>query len=175
MTGETKVKYSTAFFVIVLLTSFGLADDLPFPQSVPPVIGMVSAKAAATDNASKKDDAQPSITVNVPKVRWKVVGEIVPKESWPKLEAQVDNVSITLKLGGPSQLAESRFMSLNGDELEIKTVLSRLQKPQPVLISLNGEMPESYYLQTSRPETLILILGPRDGMPAPELLPAAQK
>ncbi len=164
------------FFGILLIAYTAVADELPLlPTSVPPVIGVVSAKAAAANKTSKEDDVQPSIVVTVPKVRWKVVGEVVAKKSWPKLEAQVENVSITLEFGGPSQLAESRFMTTEGKELEIKDVVSRLQKPQPVLISLNGEMPESYYLQTSRPETLILILGPRDGMPAPELLPAAPK
>lgn len=163
------------FFGVLLIAYTALADELPLlPRSVPPLIGMVSAKAAATNATSKEDEAQPRIVVTVPKVRWKVVGEIVPKESWPKVEAQVEKVSITLKLGGPSPLAESRFMTIEGQELEIKDVVSRLQKPQPVLISVNGDMPEPYYLQTSRPETLILILGPRDGMPAPELLPAVQ-
>ena len=50
--------------------------------------------------------------------------------------------------------------------------MTRLAKETPVLVSVTGEMPDAYYLQLTNPDALIVILGPRDGFPAPELLPA---
>lgn len=45
----------------------------------------------------------------------------------------------------------------------------------PVLVSVSGEMPDAYFLQLTKPDALILILGPRDGYPAPEFLPAKKQ
>jgi len=33
------------------------------------------------------------------------------------------------------------------------------------------EIPESYYLQLTQPEAIVIVLGARDGAPSPDLLP----
>jgi hypothetical protein len=48
--------------------------------------------------------------------------------------------------------------------------LTFAQSPAAVLISVSGRMPDAFYLQCMRPDTLIVILGIPNS-PAPHLLP----
>jgi len=61
---------------------------------------------------------------------------------------------------------------LQGNELNRDQVVKRLEKETAVLVSVSGRMPDAYYLQLTNPDALVVILGPRDGAPAPGLLPA---
>jgi hypothetical protein len=90
------------------------------------------------------------------------------------LKADVKKVSLVLVMGGPSPLAESRVVDMKGKELSRDEMLKRLAKETPVLLSVSGEMPDAYFLQLTNAEALIVILGPRDGYPAPGLLPAKE-
>jgi hypothetical protein len=143
-------------------------DPPPLPEQVPPVLGM----ALVSEPGGAGVDAEWQIRLTVPKVVWEVVGEVVPKEQWPELKAKVEQATLTLRMGGPSALAPSRIVDLQGQELDRNQVLERLEQETPVLVSLSGQMPDAYYLQLTNPEALIVILGPRDGYPAAELLPA---
>lgn len=163
------------FIGLVLLAGLGssaAAEDLPpFPTHVPPIVGT----AVVTDAGQGGEVTEWRIRLTVPKIRWSIVGEVVPKKEWPQLKAEVEKFSLILKMGGPSQLAESRVVDMNGRELSRAEVLRRLSNETPVLVSVSGEMPDAYFLQLISAETLIVLPGPRDGSPAPELLPARQE
>jgi hypothetical protein len=157
-------------FVLVLsVGSPGVADDLPpFPKHIPPIVGT----AVVADAGGKDESSEWQITLTVPQIQWDIVGEMVPKKEWPQLKTDVKKVSLFLVMGGPSQLAESRIVDMNGKELSRDQTLKRLAKETPVLLSVSGEMPDAYFLQLTNAEALIVILGPRDGYPSPGLLPA---
>lgn len=147
---------------------FGMAlaqEKKDLPKDVPPVLGR-----ATIDNPGNGGDEW-SIRLTVPTVAWELAGEIVPKQRWTELKVDVLRDTRTLRMGGPSQLLPSRVVDLKGKELPREEVLRRLARETPVLVSVSGKMVDPYYLQLSRPDTLIIILGPRDEMPAPELLP----
>ena len=155
--------------VLVLIASgHSLAEEpLPLPKDVPPMLG-----TAVVCDPGKEGDSEWKIQLTLPKVAWEVVGEMVPKKTWPELKTEVKKATLTLRMGGPSQLAPSKIVGLKGKELNRDVVLKRLGKEAPVLVSVSGRMPDSYYLQLTNPEALVVILGARDGYPAPDLLPA---
>jgi hypothetical protein len=66
-------------------------------------------------------------------------------------------------------------VDLNGTELNREQILERLSKETPVLVSVSGRMPDPFFLQLTRPGALIVVLGPRDGAPSPQMLPAGKK
>ena len=156
-----------ASLLVVVVTA---ADVPPLPQSVPPIVGT----AVVIDGGTDDPTSEWGVRVAIPRIRWEVVGEIVPKHAWPDLVAEVRETMLTLEMGGRSALRESRIVSLDGTPLTREQAVERLTVTTPVLISVSGEMPEPYFLQLTRPDALIVILGPRDGSPAPNLLPAAK-
>ena len=99
---------------------------------------------------------------------------MIPKRAWPQLETSVAIETRKLVFGGPSQLRESEVVDIRGKTLGRAEVLERLKEETPVLVSVSGEMVDGYYLQLTKPDAVIIILGPRDGSPAPELLPAVK-
>jgi len=151
--------------VLALITSAVCADESKMPKSVPPVFA--TAKATIQNK-----ELQISLTCPIP--RWQVTGDVVPKKEWPKLQADVQKYARTLNLGGPSQLAESRVVDIHGKNLDEKEILKRLKVETPVLVSVDGEMLDPYYLKLVKEDTVVIVLGPRDGMPSPELLPSAK-
>ena len=155
--------------VLALLTGgHAIASDpVPVPKDVPPVLAM----AVVSDPGKGDEFREWKIRLTLPKIEWEVVGEVVPKKQWPELKAEVQMATLTLRMGGPSQLAESRVVDLKGKELSRDQAVKRLEKETPVLISVSGRMPDAYFLQLTNPDALIVILGARDGYPAPELLP----
>jgi hypothetical protein len=157
--------------LLIIFSSLGAgiaADAPPLPKQVPPLLGT----AVVTDPGHEGEESEWGITLTIPKVRWEVVGEVVPKEQWPNLKAEVESVTLALRLGGPSPLRESRIVDLEGRDLSRDQVTKRLAKKTPVLVSVSGTNPDPYYLQLTDANALIVILGPRDGYPTPELLPA---
>jgi hypothetical protein len=160
------------FIGLVLILGVGspvaASDPPPLPKHVPPILGT----AVATDAGKEGEPSEWRISLTIPKIRWEVVGEVDPKKQWPVLKAEVEKSTLILRMGGPSQLAESRVVDPKGNKLSRDHVLKRLAKETPVLVSVSGEMPDAYFLQLTNAEALIVILGPRDGYPAPELLPA---
>jgi hypothetical protein len=160
-------------FVLVLgAGSVGVADDLPlFPKHVPPIV----ATAVLADPGKGGESSEWRIGLTIPQIQWEIVGEMTPKEHWPQLRAQVEKVSLVLVMGGPSQLAESRILDMKGEQLSRNQVRKRLEKETPVIVSLSGGMPDAYFLQLTNAEALIVVLGPRDGFPAPRFLPAKKE
>jgi hypothetical protein len=137
---------------------------------VPPILGT----AAVIDGGAADTASAWRIRVAIPTIRWQIVGEIEPKTRWPGLITEVEENTLTLEMGGRSALRESRLVRLDGTQLTRAQAVERLARKTPVLVSVSGEMPDPYFLQLARADTLIVILGPRDGAPAPSLLPAAK-
>ena len=151
--------------VVVLLGSLGHADNSTLtPRDVPPVVGTAIASG---------DEGNLQIRLTCPRVQWRVAGRAVPKSQWPELRVDVENDTRILVLGGQSALDESRVVDLEGNDLSNQDILTRLQNNTPVLVSVSGKMVEPLYLQLTKPDALIILLGARDGVPAPTLLPSA--
>jgi hypothetical protein len=96
-----------------------------------------------------------------------------------KLEMYIENVEVLQKVDGkdvkkfevvtkcrPVSILEKKIMQLGGDGVSIMTAEGKTVKPEdaikrlkdkiPVLLSQGGP-PDPYYLQTTKPDTLILI------------------
>ena len=155
------------------------AGETPaFPTDVPPIVGSAIAIA---DN----DSDYYSVRLTVPKIRWRVVGERRPKLEWPTLKVTTESATLELlilndqsesaQLSQLSENAQSRIVNLNGKRLSSKEVLKRLKSSKAVLISVSGKMPNAYHLQTTKPDTMIAILGISADMPRPNLLPQPLK
>jgi hypothetical protein len=139
----------------------------PLPKDVPPLIGV-----AIVGDPGQGGESEWTVELTLPRIAWQVVGEVVPKKQWPELKTEVEKTTLTLRMGGLSQLAPSRIVDLRGRALGRTQVVSRLKWETPVLVSVSGRMPDPYFLQLTKPDALIVILGARDGYPAPDLLPA---
>ncbi len=159
--------------VLVLgVWSPAIADDLPpFPKQVPPIVG--TAVVADAGNGTESSEWQ--IALTVPQIQWEIVGELIAKKEWPQLTTQVKKVKLDIVMGGPSQLAESQVMDIKGNTLGRVRVTKRLENETPVVVSVSGEMPDAYFLQLTNADALIIVLGPRDGYPAPGFLPAKKE
>ena len=154
-----------AFVGAALVVSSPPPPPIPgLPTGVPPLVAMAVAKQGGADTWQ--------IDLTVPKVRWEVVGKVVPKSEWPRLECGVEKVTRTVSFGGPSALTEARVLDVKGKPVPADDVQKRLASETPVLVSVDLAMPDPYYLQVTKPDTLIVVLGPREHAPSPELLPA---
>ena len=69
-----------------------------------------------------------------------------------------------------SDHAQNRIVDLKGRRLKRGEAIKRLAAETPVLVSVSGRMPDSYHLQCSNANALIIILG-IPSYPAPQLLP----
>jgi hypothetical protein len=134
------------------------------PRDVPPVVGT----AVATG-----DDENVRIKLTCPRVVWRVARPVVPKSDRPELQVDVKNDTRTLVLGDAGASADSRVVDLAGVELTNDDIRQRLKTDTPVLVSVSGKMVEPLYLQLTKPDALIILLGDRDGVPASTLLPSA--
>jgi hypothetical protein len=140
----------------------------PPPKDAPPVMGTAKLVGGGPAN----DVGTWSVELIVPVAHWEVTGEVIAKREWPQLKSTVSLERNKLKLGGPSQLVETRFLNVKGEEVDQGEVRKRLASETPVLISLTGGAPDPYYLQLVRPDALIVVLGPRDGYPTGRYFPA---
>ncbi len=147
-------------------------EPIASPKDVPPLVGTAIA-------IPDKGSDYYSVKLSVPQVRWSVVGKKRPKLEWPKLKVTATNTKLMLLLSYDrsesrplsqlSENAQNRIVDLQGKRLSSDEVLKRLKAETAVLISVSGNMPDAYYLQTTKPGTLIAILG-FPVMPAPKLL-----
>jgi hypothetical protein len=105
-----------------------------------------------------------SLKLQVPKVVWEVTGKERPKLEWTRIKADVEMIVLEVDMGysKATQLAEqgqNRLVDLNGKRLSRDEALKRLGENTPVLVSVSGEMPAPFYLQCSKPDTLIVLFG----------------
>ena len=141
-------------------------ESVALPKDVPPVVA-----TAITPSDSEKWVVQ----LTIPKVTWKLVGAVRPKIEWPEIQVDVEETVLTLSLDYPretalSDAAQNRIVDLKGRRLNRDEAERRLKDKTPVLVSVSGRIPDAFYLQCSRPDTLIVILGLGDS-PAPRFLP----
>ena len=157
---------------VVAVLAFGHAlwtHSGPAPKDVPPVVGM----AVVSDQGKVSEFGEWNIKLSVPKIAWEVIGEKNKlKMEWPEIKAEVQMTTLTLRMAGPESLQASRVVDMKGKDLTREQVIKRLETETPVLVSVSGGMPDAYYLQLTNADALIVLLGARDGSPAPELLPA---
>lgn len=147
-------------------------NPVSLPKDVPPVIGTA---VAITSSKPGGDNDEWSIELVVPKVAWEVVGEERPKREWREFKVTVKEAALTLQMGYHpatqlSENAQNRVLDLKGRRLKRDEALKRLDTKTPVLVSVSGRMPDPFYLQCTKPATLIVVLG-IPSYPAPELLP----
>ena len=167
------VKFSIATVLIAVWCAVADAEvPASLPKDVPPVIGTAVATPSSTQG---DDDDKWSIKLVVPKVVWEVVGERRPKREWPKFKVTVEEAILTLPMGYHpatqlSDSAQNRVLDLKGRRLSRDEVLKRLAAKTPVLVSVSGRIPDPFYLQCTKPDTLIVVLG-IPSSPAPDLLP----
>ena len=162
-----RVVASTAFFVCFSIVA-NADDPAALPKDVPPVVG--TAFAIPSDAGGDKW----SIKLTVPKVRWEIIGEERPKADWPRFKVSAEDASLTLSMAYHpvtqlNEIAQNRILDLMGKRLRREDAFKRLATSKPVLVSVSGRMPDAYYLQTTKPNTLIVVLG-IPSAPAPDLL-----
>ena len=92
-----------------------------------------------------------------------------------EVKVEVEEATLDLKMhyDPATQLAadaQNRVLDLKGKRLSADEIFERLDRKTPVLVSVSGRMPDPFYLQCTKPDTLIVVLG-IPSSPAPELLP----
>lgn len=161
-----KTLYILTFLALVSCGLTSAQEPIAMPKDVPPVLA-----TAITPDGSEKWVVQ----LTVPKIAWKVVGERRPKSESPKLQVNVEETVLTLSLDyhpatALSDESQNRIVDLKGSRLKRDEAEKRLREKTPVLISVSGRMPDAFYLQCTRPDALVVILGIPDS-PAPQFLP----
>ena len=123
--------------------------------------------------ASKAPGEPLTVRVTVPAMKARVQGKLVPKRAWPHVDVTVEarTMHIVLDPDAPSQLSGSTFFDARGEPVSPEAILERLEKETPILLSATGRKIDPYYLRVVKPRTLCLVLGPRDGAPALDLVP----
>ncbi len=161
-----KTHFTLALLTLVSCALTSAQEPIAMPKDVPPVLA-----TAIVSNDSEKWVIQ----LTVPKVAWKVVGERRPKSEWPEFQVNVEETVFTLSLDyhpatALSDESQNRIVDLKGRRLNRNEAERRLGEKTPVLISASGRMPDAFYLQCTRSDTLIVILGIPES-PAPQFLP----
>ena len=152
-----------------LLASVSAQTKTAAPKDVPPVIGK------AVTVASAKPSDRRSIQLVIPKVAWRVIGERRAKREWPRFTVTVTDAKLVLPVEydeatALNEDARNRVLNLQGEKLSLAQIERRLRREIPVLVSVSGNAPDPFYLQCTKPDTLIVVLGIPTS-PAPELLP----
>ena len=138
------------------------------PDGVPPLTG--EAVVREVEGARSRW----SIALTMPSESWRATKGELPKLRWPEIKQTVRKSSIyegtmTLPIGDASQTF-CRVAGMNGKELDRKQIVELLKTKQPVLVSLDGRVPETCYLRLPSPAKLIVLLGPagkRDARQSP--------
>jgi hypothetical protein len=165
----TRTVFATLFVVGSCIVA-SADEPSALPNDVPPVVGTAIALPPVASN-----DKEWSVRLTVPKVKWEVIGEERPKLDWPRFKVTAENASLTLPMAYEpasqlSEVSQNRILDLKGKRLSREVALKRLATSTPVLVSVSGRMPDPLYLQTTRSDTLIVILGIPE-TPASDLLP----
>ena len=165
----TECVLATCLSMVTLLGSVSASDSailhdsksLTAPIGVAPLAGVAKV---LPQNAADAGKHAWSLELTVPKVVWEIVGKERPKLEWTKIKADVEMLTLEFRMGysEETQLAEqsqNRLVDLNGKRLGREEALKRLGENTPVLVSVSGEMPDPFYLQCVKPDTLIVLFG----------------
>lgn len=135
----------------------------PVPEGGPPLFATAKAsEGRSRDFGLDGPHVLAFVSLQVPHVKWKNKAKT---RDWPFDQPDFANESaVTIYLGGPHWHREkqSRVVTVDTVEVSREAILKRLKEPTPVLISVSGKMVDPYYLKVVKPDTLIVILGPRD-------------
>ncbi len=152
-----RIRYSVGLALALIAFGQARADKpLPLPKNVPPVLATATVGGPGQIGTLRVDWR---INLTIPKIAWEVIQN--PQRD-PEIKAEVKQLKTSLRMGGPSAMWPSKVVDLKGKELTRDQVFERLQKETPVLLSVTGRMPDAHYLQLTKEDTLIVILGPRD-------------
>ncbi len=166
-------------FVFPLLLVFTGSQAKPFkeklPWDLPPVVCLAKASPLHSPEGSEQGPVQ--IKVMVPRILARQTGKKIPKRSWPKVKVSVTPHVLTLTIDpkSPAQLRGSRVLDLKGKPVSNERLLRSLRTPKPILLSLTGRPVDPFFLQVVRRQTMVILLGPRDGAPLVELFPRLQR
>jgi hypothetical protein len=147
--------FSMAILLVVGTTAY-CEESPPFPKGLPPMIGT----AVVTDPGTGDNQRPWTIRLTIPKFRWHEVGKVIPKVQWSKLVTDIEKDEINMLIDGPLQLESSRVYDLEGKRLSREEVIRKMSKETPVLVSFG--FPEKYYLQLTKPDALVIVLGGRE-------------
>lgn len=159
-------------FLLFLSAATGIAtaqDQIALPRDIPPVLAMATAKTS-TDLV----DGRYQITLAVPSIAYDIVHREVRMGKlavWDEVATKTQLDTRVIKLESSSQIPDSRFVDTTGKQLDGETILRRLTKQTPVLISISGRMVDPYYLQLLKEDTILILLSRKDGKGDRTLLP----
>ena len=104
------------------------------------------------------------LDLHLPRLRWEIVEKDFIKPLLISVESDVEMVTLSLEMGysRSTQLPEggqNRILDMNGRRLGRDEALERLENETPVLVCVSGEVPDPFYLQCAKPDTLIVVFG----------------
>ena len=146
-------------------------DEVSLPKDVPPVVGMAVATESHDDRWTGYQ-----IELVVPSIQYEVRrNEYVQGKPvvWDEIITNVSPMKRVLKFETPSQIPDSLIVGIDGVPLSAVSILERLKKRVPVLVSVSGKMVDPYYLQLAKEDVVIILLNRRDGMGDRAFLPRA--
>ena len=146
------------------------------PKDLPPILCLAKATALNSSESSGGAGAI-QIEVLVPRVVAKRKGKVLPKRKSPKMKVKVSTEVLVLTLDphSPSQLPGSKVLDLKGKPVSFERLLKVLRTPKPILLSATGRPVDPFYLSVIRRQTMVILLGPRDGAPRLDLFPKTQE
>ena len=163
-------RIATLLCCVVATGTSTAQDHVALPRDIPPVIGMATAKALPDVTV----DGRYQITLVVPSIAYEIVSRerrLGKLAVWDEVVAEVQSATRIIQLESASQIPDSRFVDIAGQQLSGDTILRRLAKQTPVLVSVSGRMVDPYYLQLLRKDTIIVLLSRKDGQGDRALLP----
>jgi len=163
------------FVFPVLLFPFGSQTketERTLPKDLPPILCL--AKATSLNPSEPPEEAGAiQLHVLVPRVVAERKGKVLPKRKSPKMKVDVSTEVLVLTLDpqSPSQLPGSQVLDLKGKPVSSEHLLKVLRTPKPILLSVTGKPVDPFYLSVVRRQTMVILLGPRDGAPRLDLFP----
>jgi hypothetical protein len=138
-------------------------EDVDLPFDVPPVFA--SARAVQKNRGAY---AVLEVTITAPELVWEAAKCEIPEgktATWTEIDAKVRAKQWKILHGDlRSQIPDSLFMRINGEEMSLPEVAKALKDKTPVLLSLTGKHVDSYYAKFMKPDTIVIVLARDDGM-----------
>lgn len=161
--------FTPVFIAVLAVTCVFAEDPVRLPGDIPPVIGMAIAA-----KSSKVPETGYQLEIVFPVVTYEIesgdgnLGKVAKQDV---VVSEVRSVTRTLDFETNRQIQDSKVVDIDGAPLDMETVLRRLKKRTPILVSVSGRMIDPYYLQLANPEAVIVILSGEDGRGDWSLLP----
>jgi len=164
------------FFCLTTLLAAGGAclvshDESSTEDRMQPIVG----KAIATEI-----DIGIEISIKAPKFKYSIeksrVGNSALELEFLKTEKSYLEFSVMLVgNSGTSGKADyaSSLVDIDDNPVARESIIERLKAESPVIICLDGQMPDSDFLQIMKDDLLIIKIGPIDAYKMRELVPGA--